>query len=200
MNTTTNSVAGSLTRHTMTGVGAVGLAAAQDDILRLVSLLITVAGLIWSIVEKFKRPAPPPPPSPDSAAGRNNLLSAFLLSAFCLAGGGCATLDKSGVYAGDDVLYAADLAITTSYDILHTYVAWEKENRAALARWPEIKQSADAIRRDAPRWFATAHALRDAYAASPTAENRDGLQTALSVLRIALAEAAGYMARAAQGP
>lgn len=113
---------------------------------------------------------------------------------------GCATLDKSGVYAGDDALYAADLSITTSYDLIHTYVAWEKSNRAALAKWPEIKSSADAMRAGAPQWFATAHALRAAYAVSPTPQNRDGLATALAVLRAALAEAAGYMAQAAAGP
>lgn len=111
---------------------------------------------------------------------------------------GCGTLEPAGVYQGDKVLYSADLTITTSYDLIHTYVSWEKENRAALQTWPQIRQSADVMRAKAPQWFSTAHALRAAYASSPTPENRDALQTALNVLHTALSEATKYMAQATQ--
>jgi hypothetical protein len=126
----------------------------------------------------------------------NKLLIA-LAAASALFITGCGTLDKTGVYAGDQVLYNTELGIATSYDVVHTFVSWEKENRSALAKWPEIKQAADLMRRDAPTWFKTAHALRDAYALDPSPQNRDALQTALRVLRAALTEAAAHMARAA---
>lgn len=123
------------------------------------------------------------------------LLFILLPSAFIL--GGCAPLDPAGIYHGDQALHKAELTITTSYDVIHTYVTWEMENRAALAAYPEIKASADTMRLHAKEWFATAHALRDAYAASPTPGNRDALTTALAVLQTALNEAAKYMTQAA---
>lgn len=121
--------------------------------------------------------------------------AALLLCVFALSS--CATLDKSGVYAGDDVLYQTELTTTTSYELIHSYVTWEKANRATLAKWPEIKQSADAMRQGAPQWFATAYALRDAYAADPTDANRAALERSLNVLRTALNEAVKYMAQTA---
>lgn len=124
----------------------------------------------------------------------------FLISALCFFSSGCAPLDPAGVYHGDQVLHKAELTITTSYDVIHTYVTWEKENRAALAAYPEIKTSAEVMRAGAKQWFATANALHDAYAASPTPENRDALATALAVLQTALDEAVKYMAQAAAAP
>src|SRR6266576_4478192 len=99
---------------------------------------------------------------------------------------GCRSLDKTGVYAGDKFLYDSELAIVTSYDLLDAFLKWETSNRAALSTVPEIKKSADNIRKDSKRWFASAHALRDAYAANPTSENRTALQSSLSVIHAAL--------------
>jgi hypothetical protein len=98
------------------------------------------------------------------------------------------------------VLYSAELTITTSYDLIHTFVTWEKDNRAALAKWPEIKQAANLMRANAPQWFKTAHALHDAYKLDPNQDNADALAAILRLLRTSLNEAAGYMARAAQPP
>lgn len=125
------------------------------------------------------------------------LLTTSLLSVSLLSTG-CGTLDSKGVYAGDKVLYDAELAINTSYDLIHTFVTWEKDNRAALAKWPEIKSAANQMRAHAKEWFSTAHALHDAYAANPTDTNRESFLAAVAILRTALNEAAGYMARAAQ--
>lgn len=125
------------------------------------------------------------------------LLVLALIPVLVLGLTACKPLDPAGVYHGDQVLHSSELTITTSYEVIHAYVTWEKDNRAALARWPEIKQSADAMRKNAKQWFATANALHDAYAANPTPENRDALNTAIAVLRAALNEAAGYMAQAA---
>jgi len=120
-----------------------------------------------------------------------------LLTIGALAPGCTRSLDPAGVYAGDDVLHTTELTITTSYEVVQTFVTWEKENRAALAQYPELTKAADAMRSGAPQWFKSAHALRDAYAADPSPENRDQLQTSLRLLRAALTEAASYMAIAA---
>ena len=108
---------------------------------------------------------------------------------------GCRILDPAGVYGTDQVLFNADTTIATSYDLLHSYVKWEFENRAALAGYPEVKQSADHIRANARPWIASALALRDAYAANPTGDNRDRLLQTLAVIRAALTEATKYMAQ-----
>jgi hypothetical protein len=107
---------------------------------------------------------------------------------------GCSTLAPDGPYAGDKVLYNADLSIATSYDVLHTFVKWEYDNRATLAAKPEVKAAADKIRKGAPQWFSTALALRDAYEQSPSDGTRDALQQAVLVLRAAMFEATKYLA------
>lgn len=106
---------------------------------------------------------------------------------------GCGTLDPGGSYKGDEILYRADVAITTSYNVLHTFVQFEYENRALLASQPEVKKAADNVRLHAKEWITSAIALREAYAANPTPENRKSLETAISVLRTALNEATKYL-------
>jgi len=137
-------------------------------------------------------------PKPNNSSNALRALLFILLpSAFIL--GGCAALDPAGVYHGDQILHKSELVTTTSYEVIHTYVSWEKENRVALAKYPEIKQSADVMRRNARQWFTTANALHDAYAANPTPENGAALNTALAVLQTALNEAVKYMTQAAAG-
>lgn len=121
---------------------------------------------------------------------------ALMMVALFLAPG-CGSLSPDGPYAGDEILYTADQTIVTSYDLLHTFVTWEYENRAALASQPEIKRAADHVRANAPQWIASASALREAYAANPTPETRRSLQGAIGVLRAALTEAVRYMAAGA---
>lgn len=118
-----------------------------------------------------------------------------VLTCFAL---GCRDLAPTGVYAGDQTLYQSELAIQTAHDLVHTYVKWERDNRAWLVKWPEIKRSADTLRVEFPKAYATANALHDAYATAPTDTNRAALEKSLNVLRAALAEAAKYMALAAQ--
>jgi hypothetical protein len=107
---------------------------------------------------------------------------------------GCGTLAPEGAYKGDKLLYAADETIVGAYDALHTFVKWEFQNRAALADKPEITAAADGIRAGAQKWITSAIALRDVYAAQPSAENESQLSTALAVLKEALGQAASYMA------
>jgi hypothetical protein len=75
-------------------------------------------------------------------------------------------------------------------------VKWEYDNRAALEAWPEIHIGANYVRSNAQLWVSSAQALRDTYAAHPSAENKDKLLAALAVLRSALAQTAVYMKEA----
>lgn len=126
------------------------------------------------------------------SAGSAGLLMVLLVPLFGLSA--CATrLAPGGVYNGDTFLYNADKTITSSYDVLHTFVKWEHDNRASLAKWPEIKRTADTVRVNADKWISSATALREAYAAEPSATNKEKLTTSLRVLRAALAESTRYL-------
>lgn len=120
-------------------------------------------------------------------------LAALLFCAVAFTG--CGSLDKTGVYAGDKALYDADLTIATSYELLHTFVQFEYDNRAMLANTPEVKRYADSVRAGAPQWFATAIALRDAYKSNPAEATRTSLQQALDVLREATVQSTKYLAQ-----
>lgn len=110
---------------------------------------------------------------------------------------GCRQLAADGVYSSDQLLYQAEMATVTSYDILDTFVKWEATHRASLTRWPDISKAATEIRKGSPQWFATAYAMRDAYKNDPSPQNKSNLETALRVIRQAMLEATGYMTQAA---
>lgn len=119
-----------------------------------------------------------------------------LLAPVCGSNTGCARkLDTTGVYQGDKTLYNADKVISESYDVMSTFLKYELDNRVALAATPEVGKAADNIRDNAQRWIKSAVALRDAYATNPTPANRDKLNQAISVLRQAVTEASGYLAK-----
>lgn len=130
-------------------------------------------------------------PSTKPGAGPVALLALLLPLLFV----GCGTLDPAGAYKGDKVLYVADQTIVGAYDALHAFVKWEFQNRDELSDDTEVTEAADAVRLGAKRWISSAIALRDVYAAQPTAENRDRLNAAIAVLKQALTEAAQYMSR-----
>lgn len=109
---------------------------------------------------------------------------------------GCRSLAPDGAYQGDQVLYQAETTIVTSYQLVDTFLKWERANEKLLAQWPEIHRAAAKLRTEYPQWYRTANALRDAYAANPDPATRDKLQTTLALLRTALTEAAGYMTQA----
>lgn len=116
------------------------------------------------------------------------------LAVFCLAvpvGCNRTTLAPGGAYAGDKVLYNADKSITTSYRLFQTFLKWELQFRQVLP--VEVSRSADTIRLNAKKWIDSASALRDAYANTPSAENKDKLMLALNIIDTALLEASKYM-------
>lgn len=109
---------------------------------------------------------------------------------------GCGTLQPSGSYKGDKILYTADQSITGAYDTFQAFVAWELANRSALAQWPEITQAADLVRANAEQWINSAIAMREAYKANPSETNADNLKKALAILRAGLSQAAVYLKEA----
>ena len=130
-----------------------------------------------------------------------NRFTSFLLLATLalLAITGCASLDPAGPYAGDKVLYDADGAIASSYELMHAFVKWEYERRTALKDVPAITTYADYIRANSKQWIRSAIAMRDAYAASPTKDPAE-LYRALAVLREAATQSAQYLLIATQTP
>lgn len=156
----------------------------------LAGVALILIGTLWSHF-RHRETSPPSP---------RFVPRLFLLPLIAIAIGGCGTLDKAGVYQGDQTLYTAELVIVTSKDVVQTFVTWELQNRAALARTPEVTKAADFLRRNFPKWKKSADALHDAYKLDPSTPNKTALENALAVLRTALTEAAGYMSRAAMSP
>ena len=139
-------------------------------------------------------PGSPPPAGPGAKGAVQALVIAAGLGMTVLTG--CGTLDPAGVYHGDKLLYTADVTLADAYDALHGFVQWEYANRAALASQPAIRESADRVRAEAPQWFASALAVRDAYAAAPTTANQSALASALAVIQAAVTQAAAWQAGA----
>lgn len=104
-------------------------------------------------------------------------------------------LDPAGVYQSDKTLYNADKTIVEAYDVMDAFVRFEYNNRQALASTPEVSKAADEIRRNAQKWVKSAIGLRDAYAGSPTPENRSKLDDAIRVLRQAITDAQRYISQ-----
>lgn len=122
------------------------------------------------------------------------LLALLLLLPFLTPLSGCKSIDKAGVYQGDQLLYNADLVIATSFDVVHSFVKWELENRGALGQAPQATQYADSLRAQYPTWHRAALAARTAYVGDPSATNRTALQQALDVLREATHQANQWFA------
>lgn len=119
-------------------------------------------------------------------------IQTFILPILLLALAACSTLAPSGAYK-DKTLYDADLAITTGYDVLHSFVTWEYQNRGALKTFPDITKVADNVRANARTWISSAIALREAYAANPIKDNADKLQASIDIIRAAMTEATKYL-------
>lgn len=81
---------------------------------------------------------------------------------------GCSTtLAPAGVYKGDAFLYAVDQTVKLQYTGLQTFVKWEADNRSEITnRWPAVTKAADAVRKNAPGWFALEGVARADYIAA----------------------------------
>lgn len=86
------------------------------------------------------------------------------LSPLYLGLGTCGVqLEPGGVYEEDPVLFRIEDGTVKAKKTFDELVKYEYENRELLARWPEVKEAVDEIRRNAPTWFAAANDARDEY-------------------------------------
>ena len=109
---------------------------------------------------------------------------------------GCkATLDKQGVYQGQQFWFFADRTIEGAKDDISGFLKWELDNRATLKAQglAKVTAAADDIRSNAPQWFRVAVKARDDYtnalfsAATPiqVVQASNSLQSALLTLKTA---------------
>jgi hypothetical protein len=142
--------------------------------------------------------APAPAPVGSKGPGTLGMMAGTLIAGGAVGASlmlaGCGTLDPAGVYQGNQALYQTDVALASSYEVLHGFVQWEYDNRAALSSTPEIKAAADRVRTGAPQWFASALALRDAWQTNPSSTNQTSLEQSLAVIQQATAQAISCMA------
>lgn len=115
-------------------------------------------------------------------------IASFLI-ALCLLTG-CGTLDPGGAYDSKP-LYTADASIVAVHDTLHAYVQWEYQMRGQCSE--AATKHADYIRLNVAQWRDTVMALRDAFAANPSEQNRAALDRYMAVIRTALTQATIYM-------
>lgn len=91
------------------------------------------------------------------------LLVAALAVASFQTGCGSTKLEPGGVYDGDVFRATIDQTIAFDYQALNVFVTFEEANRGALAKWPAVTKAADKVRELAPKWFADAGYVRNAY-------------------------------------
>lgn len=110
----------------------------------------------------------------------------------------CQSLAPGGPYAGTGgkLLYEADTTISTSYDVAHTFVKWEKDYRTVLAPTPQIREYADHLRLNYPTWHRAAMSARNVYANARTQPNATALSLSLDVLREAVRQSNQWLATA----
>lgn len=102
--------------------------------------------------------------------------------------------------AAGKVLFTADQWIGVADKTFTLFIAWEADNREALARWPEIGEEARRIAKNKDDWLREAFRFRDAYAVNPVAEKATALQNSLSLLQLTLATVLEHMATTPQTP
>jgi hypothetical protein len=181
-------VAGS---STAIATGATGVFAFQDDLLRLLSLILTAAGLAWSIWTQIR----------NSRGGRSGgaanlwLAACLLLPALGMVGCASRTLDAAGPYRGDALLWHADgviIELASTYQVIIGLADRNPDvvaNSAALQRLvAQIEGELDGTPR--PQELLTQLiSARDAYASRPIPDHAGALQGQLSTARAMLEHA-----------
>lgn len=125
---------------------------------------------------------------------KRKLLLPLLIVVLAIGGfTGCGTLDTSGPYAGNKVLYQSDLTLATAYGVIDGFLVWETAHRGKPECPAEVTQAADNIRLKAPVAFAAALAARDTYMKATTTTNADALQVTLTALQQLVSIANQYL-------
>lgn len=86
-----------------------------------------------------------------------------------------ATATNAAVEAASLFLANFDSDIGAAENTLDSLLAAELNNRALLAQWPAIRQTADTIRANVPKWTKAIELQRDAYASMPNAAGASAL-------------------------
>lgn len=123
------------------------------------------------------------------------LLAVFLV--LNLSGCKNVPLDPNGVYHGDVAAYTADNEITKAETRLNKALAWGEANPTTVAKIGELGRALTTIRDNKDKWLDSAFSAFDAFHANPTSENKTAYDTAVNVMKLALAEVAKYAPQAA---
>lgn len=154
--------------------------------------VLAIVSIVWGAMHRTGKTAA-------DTAKVAPLIMLLVLPAFGVMG--CqTTLQSGGAYNGDYALYNADLTISTSYELIHSFVSWEYANRELLKRTPQLKEFADHVRLNYPNWHRAAMSCRNAYALSKSKTDHTALQMSLDVLREAAHQANQWFANAAVSP
>lgn len=200
-----------IVRHVLTfGGGAVAAKGYGDsaDMEQIVGAVLTIIGVVWSIVDKRGRASTPTPTAGKVALfGLAGLVAGALVMAGCQSarlepGGAYAPLPTTNVVTGvvtpanapDMAFYATDAAYSLAYASLDGAFTFEKANRAAL--WsisPNIKHTLDQVRPQAWAINVQYHKARAAYLAVPVPANLTVLQQTLAKAQQLLAAVSAVM-------
>jgi hypothetical protein len=190
MNSNTNSLT-KITQGAGMGGGVATLVSAQDDIIKLVGLIVAIISLGWSIYERFA-----------NRKGAGPAVDLFLVCTLSAALGllavGCGifsgprTLDPAGPYQGDAILWAADGLIVEVRDAYGTVQNLAARNPDVVAHSAALSQLLLRVERELDGRYEPDEVLpnlvkyRDAYAAIPVETNAAPLQAQVSIARVLL--------------
>ena len=183
MNANASAVAGSVTRHVMTGGGVGGLLASSDQIIQAVSLALTLIGLIWGIIDKIKGKTP---------NVQSLLLTAGLAGSLAFTGCAARGLDPAGPYRGDATLANADVVIIHVFDAFTAIQSLAARNPDVVTQSAALSALVDRANRELDgdpqpdEILANLIGARDAYLQRATPDNATALQTHLSAARALL--------------
>jgi hypothetical protein len=102
---------------------------------------------------------------------------------------GCATIQPGN----DPVVVNAERTTQLALDVFDTFLRWEYDNRLTLSATPEVRKAADHIRANGQDWLVTARTMTKAYKQNRTAQNKANLETAITVMRVAIDQARHYL-------
>lgn len=168
-----------LIRHVLTVGGGAGFALSGDDVQQFLSAIITLAGIVWSIIEKRKSDAPKPPSGTVAAAAAIGLV--------LLGGFGCSAIAPGNEAA----VVRAEQTLTASFEVVDSFLQWER----SVADAPDdLRQVANTLRRDFPPAHRAVAAIVREYKVNRTPELKANLDTLLAVLRAAQSQATTLLA------
>jgi hypothetical protein len=137
---------------------------------------------------------------------KQKLLTLVALSWLCLAAGAVISLTVAPVmFSGctaiapgnDPVVVEAERVLSSSLDIVDTFVHLEFNQRTELAALsPDIHTYAEVLRKQFSGWLDSAKAMIRTYKANRSPENKANLQTAIAVLNQAALQAQKYLSAA----